>query len=100
MSPSVQLGTTTTSATSAVSGPDRERLKEVAQQFEAIFLRQMLSAARSTDFGGDDVFGGAGEETFQEMRDSQFADIASQSGAIGLAASIEKQLAQHLGAKG
>ncbi|KRA82862.1 rod-binding protein [Altererythrobacter sp. Root672] len=92
----VQLGTTALSA----ANPERARLKEVAQQFEAIFVRQMLSAARSTDFGGDELFGSAGEETFQEMRDSQFADVASQTGTIGFAASIEKQLAQHLGAEG
>ncbi len=79
------------------AGDDHARLHEAAKQFEAIFLRQMLSVARSTDFGGNDLFGGQGEETFQEMRDARFADLASDSGAIGLAASIEKQLARYIG---
>lgn len=78
-------------------GTERERLTQAAQQFEAIFLRQMLSAARSADFGGEDLLGGQGEETFREMQDSQFAQIASESGALGMAASIEAQLAGHLG---
>lgn len=76
---------------------DRARLHEAAKQFEAIFLRQMLAAARSTDFGGNDLFGGQGEETFQEMRDARFAEIAADSGSIGLAASIEQQLARFIG---
>ena len=78
------------------SGGERTRLTEAAQQFEAIFLRQILAAARSTDFGGDDLFGGQGDETFREMRDAQFAEIASESGTLGLAARIEAQLARHL----
>ena len=78
------------------SGGERTRLTEAAQQFEAIFLRQILAAARSTDFGGDDLFGGAGDETFREMRDAQFAEIASESGTLGLAARIEAQLARHI----
>ena len=79
---------------------ERERLTAAAQQFEAIFLRQMLAAARNTDFGGQDLFGGQGEDTFREMQDSQFAQIASESGALGLAKSIEAQLAHYLGNEG
>jgi flagellar protein FlgJ len=90
---------------SPLAGPpagdsERERLKQAAQQFEAIFVRQMLAAARSTDFGGDELFGGQGEDTFREMQDSQFARIASESGALGLGKSIEAQLAQRLGMEG
>lgn len=81
-------------------GGERAQLKEAAQQFEAIFVRQMLTAARSTDFGGDELFGGEGEETFREMRDAQFAQLASESGTLGLAARIEAQLARHLGHEG
>lgn len=79
------------------AGSDRARLAEAARQFEAIFLRQMLAAADSADFGGDELFGGQGEDTFREMRDARFAEIASSTGAIGLAASIEAQLARFVG---
>ena len=84
-------------ATPAAGGSQRERLTEAAQQFEAIFLRQMLAAARNADFGGGDLFGGQGEETFREMRDARFAEIAAGTGAMGMAASIEAQLARFLG---
>ena len=78
------------------ASPIREELRQAAQQFEAILLRQMLASARSTDFGGDDLFGGQGEETFREMRDSQFADVTAKSGQLGFAAAIENQLARFL----
>jgi flagellar protein FlgJ len=87
-------------ASGIAPGSERERLGAAAQQFEAILVRQMLAAARSTDFGGGELFGGEGEETFREMRDAEFARVASETGAIGLAAQIEAQLARHLRTEG
>ena len=71
--------------------PDRAQLAVAARQFEAIFVRQMLAAARKTQFG-EDVLGSSGMETFRTMQDERFADIAADSGAFGLAKMIEKQL--------
>lgn len=76
------------------TGSDRARLKYAAHQFEGIFLRQLLSAARATDFGGNDLFGSQGSDTFREMRDARFAELAADRGALGLAAIIEAQLAR------
>ena len=75
--------------------PARAQLREAAQQFEAILLRQMLATVRTTDFGGSEVFGKS-DDTFREMRDARFADIASTSGQLGFAAAIERQLASCL----
>ena len=74
---------------------NRAELREAAQAFEAILLRQMLASARSTDFGGEDLFEGS-DDTFTQMRDERFADIASQSGQLGFADAIERQLARFL----
>jgi len=71
-------------------------LKETAQKFEAIFIRQMLAAARASDFGGDDLFGGPGLKQFNAMQDENMAKIASESGAFGFAKLIEAQLAAQL----
>ncbi len=72
---------------------DREKLSQAAKQFEALFVRQMLSSARAAKLGGEDnLFGGQGLETFQQMQDERFADIAANTGALGLAKSIETQL--------
>lgn len=75
---------------------DAKGLREVAEGFEALFLRQMLSAASKSSFGGEDLFGGAGDDTFTEMRDAQFAEIASKSGSIGIADMLEAQLARQI----
>ncbi|MFC4254900.1 flagellar biosynthesis protein FlgJ [Altererythrobacter xixiisoli] len=75
----------------------RQQLAHAAKQFEAIFLRQMLAAARSTDFGGNDLFGSSSEEAFTEMRDAHFADLASETGAFGMADAIEAQLTRLTG---
>jgi flagellar protein FlgJ len=87
-------------AVAPAAGSEREQLAAAARQFEAILVRQMLAAARSSDFGGNELFGGEGEQTFREMRDAEFARLASESGALGLAARIEAQLARHLGEAG
>lgn len=84
-----------TGSLSASHGNERERLSATARQFEAIFLRQMLAAARKADFGGN-LFGGQALDTFRTMQDEHFADIAAQTGAFGLAAMIERQLAAQI----
>lgn len=75
---------------------DRQKLSAVAKQFEAIFMRQMLSAARKTDFGGDQLFGSQALGTFNQMQDEHFADVTAQTGALGFASIIEAQMARFL----
>ncbi len=72
-------------------------LAKAARGFEAIFVRQMLAAARKSDLGGSDLTGGQGIATFRQMQDEQFADIAATRGAFGLARMIEAQLGARLG---
>lgn len=79
-------------------GTDRDKLAAAARQFEAIFVRQMLAQARKADFG-EPLFGGQALDTFRTMQDEHFADIAGKTGALGLAAQIEAQLARFVGGK-
>ena len=82
---------------SAASGTVDPKLTAAAKQFEAIFVRQMLSAARKSSFG-DTMTSSDGVNTFREMQDSQYADIAANKGAFGIAGMITKQLAaRHVG---
>nr|WP_283773463.1 rod-binding protein [Altererythrobacter sp. KTW20L] len=72
-------------------------LREAAQAFEAIFVRQLLSSARAADFGGEEaLLGGPGLEQFEAMRDEHFADVAAQRGTFGLADAIERQLSAQI----
>jgi flagellar protein FlgJ len=94
ISPSTATATATTAPASAA---DRAALKKAAQGFEAIFVRQMLSAARATSLAGDDpIFGGQAQETFTAMRDERFAEIAATTDAFGLAKQLEAQFARLL----
>ena len=89
-SPASASATTSTVAGNGTS-PDPASLKKAATQFEAIFLRQMLAAARKTNFD-DKLFSGQGLDTFREQMDSRFADTAAQRDALGLAKLIEQRL--------
>lgn len=79
----------------STAADQRAELREAAQAFEAILLRQMLASSRATDFGGNDLFEDS-DDTFTQMRDERFADIAAQSGQLGFADAIERQLARFL----
>ena len=95
--------TTTTASSGLTLGPkvptDREKLAGAAKQFEAIFVRQMLSAARKTDFGGEKLFDSQAMGTFRQMQDERVADTVSSTGAFGMAKMIEARLVQMLPAE-
>ena len=87
------------------AGPTAERaqMHKAAQAFEAIFVRQVLSAARAEKFGETLWGNDQGDQTFTAMRDERFADIAAQTGVFGLAKQVEAQLATRItppGSKG
>ena len=78
---------------------EQQELREAAQGFEAIMIRKFLEAARETPFTEDAPLTGGGMKQFKTMRDEHFAEIASQSGTLGLARSVEEQLAQFVSPK-
>lgn len=87
------------SDTSALPAPrpsEGTSLRQAAEGFEALFLRQMLAAARQADLGGEELFGSNGEDTFAEMRDARFAEIASKGGTLGIADMLEAQFARQV----
>ncbi|MBU6266139.1 MAG: rod-binding protein [Sphingomonadales bacterium] len=98
--PALAIATSATAGTSAPAAPsaNRAQVAKVAKQFEAIFVRQMLAEARKTTFDKDGLFSSQGSETFMQMQDERFADIAASKGTFGLATMIEKQLLAHPGA--
>lgn len=93
------ISATTGALNLPTNATDREKLSATAKQFEAIFMRQMLAAARKADFGGDELLGGQSLDTFRQMQDDHFADVVAQTGTLGFAAKIEAQLARYLPAE-
>lgn len=75
----------------AAAADDAKQLHEVAQQFEAIFVRQMLAEARKSNMG-DTLFSNQGTDTFREMQEQTFAQIVTRQGGLGFARMIEKSL--------
>jgi flagellar protein FlgJ len=89
-----------TSATSLTPKPadQKAELDKAATQFEAIFIRQMLAAARKASLS-DGLFDSSATEQFQTMQDSNYADLMSQHGGLGLAGTIARQLSSRPGSK-
>ncbi|MGE5589010.1 MAG: rod-binding protein, partial [Bacillota bacterium] len=68
------------------------RLKDACQQFEALFLQQLLKEARAGAAalsGGNRSFD---REVYEGWQDEQFATALSGSGGIGLAEMLFRQL--------
>jgi flagellar protein FlgJ len=65
--------------------------KEVAQQFESIFVSMMIKSMRDT-LPKDGIFSSNQMEAYQDMFDKQMAVDLSSKGGIGLAEIIERQI--------
>lgn len=78
---------------SAVSPADAKKIKDVAHDFEAVFLELMLKSMRNTVPKSELMDGGNGEEIFRSMLDSEYAKAMSQQESYGgIAQAIEKDL--------
>jgi flagellar protein FlgJ len=66
-------------------------LEEVASQFEALFLQQMMKSMRDAVPKGD-LMNSDHMETFQSMADQQMSLSLSREGGIGLARMLVEQL--------
>ena len=90
------IGPALPAMTLSAGASDRDKLAATAKQFEALFMREMLSAARKSDLGGSDLFGSQAMDTFRQMQDEHFADLTAQQGVLGLAQIIEAQMQRFL----
>ena len=72
----------------------KKALKKAAEQFEALFLQEMLKSMRAT-VGNDELVDSAAIQTYQEMFDREVALQMSKRGAVGisdmLVSHMEKQ---------
>jgi Rod binding domain-containing protein len=83
-----------------LSGMSREeQLKQVAGQFEKIFIKQFLHESLSSSGGG--ILGGdmPGGDIYKSMMEDTLADGIESGGGMGLSNVLQAQL-QQLGSKG
>ena len=72
---------------------EADKAKEVARQFEAVLLRQILQSAHKTGLEG--LTGGessASKDVYFDMMNYHLADSISRGGGLGLGSALEAQL--------
>lgn len=79
-----------------LKNPTPESAREVAQQFEALFVQTMLKSMRAA-MPGDALVGGQQEAQYQDLLDRQLSANMAQSRGFGLAPIIEQQLLANMG---
>jgi len=75
---------------------DDEKLMDACQQFESIFVHQMISQMRAAIPEGGLFEKSQGEKIFQDMLDEKYAENISKAGGIGLAKILYNQLSDTL----
>ena len=75
----------------------RNALRTAAQQFEAVFLRQMIGSMRQAHLA-DDMFSSQATEQFRDMSDANLADAMSHRGVFGIAQMLLAQFDRHAAA--
>lgn len=90
------ISTSTTAANGAGtviparSAAETAKLKDAAEAFEAIFLRQMISSMRQAT-PGDTLFGNDAGNQFRDMSDSRLADDMAANNSFGIAEALLRQ---------
>jgi len=68
-------------------------LYKASQDFEALFIKQMLDAMRKTIHKEDDMLnGGLGQDVYEDMLYDQYARKMAATAQFGLAETIYRQL--------
>ena len=75
---------------------DEAKLREAANEFEAIFIQQMLKTMRKTSLESDFIKKSEGEKIFRSMLDEHYAILSAKSGRLGMGEMIFQQLKSNL----
>ncbi len=77
---------------------NNQDLKNVAEQFESIFVHQMLKQARQSRLA-EGVFSSEAQDTFNNMLDIEYSQILSKKNNFGIAEALVKQFQPHFHSK-
>ena len=86
------LSQITTQPAKVHKGQNPEKLKEAAQQFEAIFIQQMYKEMRKTIPEDGLIQRGNADDIYTQLQDLEAAKVTAQQGGIGLAEMMIQQL--------
>lgn len=73
------------------NGADMAAIDQAAQEFEAVFLSQMLKGMFNT-VENDDLHGGFGEDMFEDLLVEEYGKIVSEAGGVGIADHVKAEL--------
>lgn len=76
------------------AGVPADKVREMTQQFEAVFVRHLLNEAQKPVIGGGAIAASSSRGIYQDMMVERWADQISRSGTFGVARSLELQLRQ------
>ena len=93
----MELGSTTSLGfASNLDGKESKgELKAVAEQFEAIFVEQLLKAARQSNLA-DGLFDNEEVETYRDMLDKEYAKSIATNTSLGIASAIEAKFSHFI----
>ena len=74
---------------------NNKELEVVADQFESIFVFQMLKQARQSKLA-DGIFSSEAQDTFNNMLDMEYSQILSNKNNFGIADALIKQFQSHI----
>lgn len=83
---------TTPAAEASATNPANDELRRAAEEFESVFLSEMLApmfeGLDSDGLGG----GGMGEQIFRPMLVERYAEAISRAGGVGIAESVMAEM--------
>ena len=87
-------GQATEAAKTLRSSLDIKKAEEAAQEFEAVFIAEMMKPmfegiSTEAPFGG-----GKGEEVFRSLLLQEYGKVISQTGGLGIADTVKEQMIQ------
>ena len=77
---------------------NNQDFKNVAEQFESIFVHKMLKQARQSRLA-EGVFSSEAQDTFNNMLDVEYSQILSKKNNFGIAEALIKQFQPHFHSK-
>ena len=97
MIPVGAIGSATISGTQAASGPLKPEapdpsLLKAAQDFESIFVRQMLKSLEKTTAAGGNAKATAGQSSYGSMIVDSLSESISKAGGLGLADVVARSM--------
>ena len=74
---------------------NQANLEALAEEFESMFINQMLKQARQSKLA-EGIFSSEAQDTFNNMLDMEYSEILSKKNNFGIAEALIKQFQSHV----